>query len=75
MYHYAGSGKSQVLTPPLRVRQSCLVPPCPTTTVTPKLLLLHPILLQWDKGARHSTPSWPLTQRAKQLLLPLPVPG
>lgn len=66
---------SLVLTPPLRVKQSCLVSPCPTITVTPKLpLLLHPILLQWDKGVRHSTPAWPLTQGAKQLFLPLPVP-
>lgn len=46
-----------MLTPPLRLKQSHLVPPSPTTTVTPKLfLLLHPILPQWDKRARHSTP-------------------
>lgn len=37
---YSGSGRSRVLTPPLRVKQSCLVPPCPITTVTPELLLL-----------------------------------
>lgn len=61
-----------MLTLPLRLKQSCLVPSHPTTTGTPKLLLLlHPILFQWDKGVRHSTPAWPLTQGAKQLLLPL----
>lgn len=45
-------------------------PPCLTTTVTPKLLLLlHPILLQWDKGARHSTPAWPLSSSCLCLFL------